>query len=93
LQWRYPTGSYVYSSPAVANGVVYVGENVAKVWAVATNGCGRVLCGARWTGFTNDSIVSSSPAIADGVLYIGSGDKFYPDDQAGRLYAFSLSGQ
>ena len=26
LLWKYATGQYVYSSPAVANGVVYVGS-------------------------------------------------------------------
>ena len=45
--WSYTTGSNVYSSPAVANGVVYVGSydgNVyalkagtgAKLWSYAT---------------------------------------------------------
>ena len=46
--WSYPTGSRVYSSPAVANGVVYVGSrddgNVyalkastgAKMWSYTT---------------------------------------------------------
>jgi hypothetical protein len=30
-EWRsYATGSYVWSSPAVANGVVYVGSNTGK---------------------------------------------------------------
>ena len=49
LKWSYTTGSEVYSSPAVANGVVYVGSddnNVyalnastgAKLWSYATGG-------------------------------------------------------
>jgi outer membrane protein assembly factor BamB len=47
---------------------------------------------ALWYGLTNDSVVNSSPAIVDGVLYIGSGDRNFPDDRAGRLYAFSING-
>ncbi len=27
LKWSYTTGSYIYSSPAVADGVVYVGSS------------------------------------------------------------------
>ena len=49
LLWNYTTGGSVYSSPAVANGVVYVGSddfNVyalnaitgAKLWSYATGG-------------------------------------------------------
>ena len=33
LHWAYTTGSYVYSSPAVANGVVYVGSADNNVYA------------------------------------------------------------
>jgi outer membrane protein assembly factor BamB len=80
------------SSPAVAGGVVYVGENSMKVFAGNASGCGRTSCPALWTGMTDDSIVNSSPAIVDGVMYIGSGNRFLPDDSSGRLYAFSLNG-
>ena len=31
--WSYATGSYVESSPAVANGVVYVGSDDGSVYA------------------------------------------------------------
>ena len=69
---------------------MYVGENSAKVIAFAAAGCGKTVCDPLWQGLTDDSIVSSSPAIVDGVLYVGSGDRSFPDDQAGRLYAFAL---
>jgi len=94
LFWIGVTGSQaeIDSSPAVANGVVYVGMNSMKVFAANANGCGHVQCQALWSGATDDSIVNSSPAVVDGVVYIGSGNRFYPDDQAGRLYAFSLNG-
>jgi hypothetical protein len=86
------TQAEIESSPAVANGVVYVGENSMKVLAFAAAGCGSAACLPLWQGATDDSIVSSSPAIVNGVLYVGSGNRFYPDDEAGRLYAFSLGG-
>jgi outer membrane protein assembly factor BamB len=84
------TQAEIDSSPAVANGVVYVGENSMKVLAFDAGGCGSTTCYPLWQGATDDSVVSSSPAIVNGVLYIGSGNRFYPDDQAGRLYAFAL---
>jgi outer membrane protein assembly factor BamB len=31
LLWNYPTRSYVFSSPGVANGMVYVGSDDGKV--------------------------------------------------------------
>jgi outer membrane protein assembly factor BamB len=34
LLWRYSTGSYVVSSPAVVNGVVYVGADDSYVYAL-----------------------------------------------------------
>jgi outer membrane protein assembly factor BamB len=76
----------------VANGVVFVGENSNKVFAGNANGCGKPQCRALWYGLTNDSVVNSSPAVVDGVLYIGSGDRNFPDDRSGRLYAFSING-
>jgi outer membrane protein assembly factor BamB len=38
--WTAPTGGFVDSSPAVANGVVYVGSNDGKVYAFALAGRG-----------------------------------------------------
>jgi len=72
--------------------VVFVGENSNKIFAGNAAGCGRPGCRALWYGLTDDSVVNSSPAIVDGVLYVGSGDRHSPDEQAGRLYAFSLGG-
>jgi hypothetical protein len=61
-----------------------------KVLGFASAGCGSPTCYPLWQGATDNSVVNSSPAIVNGVLYIGSGNRFYPDDQAGRLYAFAL---
>ena len=33
-KWRYTTGDIVFSSPAVANGVVYVGSDDGNVYAL-----------------------------------------------------------
>jgi len=81
--WSYNTGSYIESSPTLANGLVYVGTQDdtvfildaatgAKLWS-ATTGTPLYLLG-----------ISSSPAVADGRVYIGSRD--------GNLYTFCMCG-
>jgi outer membrane protein assembly factor BamB len=85
--WSYTTGNYynyVDSSPAVVNGVVYIGSSVGlalpppstlaiilgTVYALnATNG-------DKLWNYTTDSSVDSSPAIVNGVVYVGSEDGY-----------------
>lgn len=66
--WNYTTGGYVYSSPAVVNGVIYVGSADHKVYALnAATG------GFLWSCTTGE-LVYSSPAFVNGVVYVGSYD-------------------
>jgi outer membrane protein assembly factor BamB/alpha-tubulin suppressor-like RCC1 family protein len=77
LKWTFNTGGPVYSSPAVANGVVYVGSNDHKIYAIDT------VTGIEKWAFTTGDQVWSSPAVADGVVYVGSDDnKVYAIDAA-----------
>ena len=69
--WTYTTGSAVFSSPAVANGLVYVGSFDDKVYALNAS-TGDV----AWTTTTCSS-VGSSPAVANGMVYVGSYDYVY----------------
>jgi outer membrane protein assembly factor BamB len=76
------------SSPAVANGVVYVGSDDGKLEAFDANGVSGCsgnpkTCIPLWTASAG-SEVRSSPAVANGVVYVGSAD--------GRLYAFDADG-
>src|SRR5712692_3958655 len=63
--------SVAYSSPAVANGVVYVGSDDDKLYAFKANGCGQPTCSPLWTASVG-SAIWSSPAVANGVVYVGS---------------------
>ena len=56
------------SSPAVANGVVYIGSDDDNVYALNAS------TGALLWQYTTGNSVSSSPAVADGVVYVGSND-------------------
>ena len=68
VHWTLSTRRVV-SSPAVANGVVYVGSGDSKVYALNA-ATGAIL----WTVCTGGP-VTSSPAVVNGVVYIGSWDK------------------
>jgi outer membrane protein assembly factor BamB len=83
--WQGSAGpqSILDSSPAVANGVVYVGSFDHKLYAFDANGCGQAVCQPLWTG-TTGSTIESSPTVANGTVFIGSDD--------GKLYAFPAAG-
>lgn len=68
--WIYDTGSDVDSSPAVANGVLYIGNGDGNIDALNTaNG------GLLWS-YHVDGSVWSSPAVAYGMVYIGAEDYY-----------------
>ena len=73
------TSAWPFSTPAVANGVVYVGSGDDKLYAFKADGCGRAECLPLWTATTGSEILSS-PSVANGVVYVSSFDK--------KLYAF-----
>src|SRR5262249_49757433 len=82
LLWKGPeagnTGTR--SSPAVADGVAYIGAENGKVYAFPAS-CSDP-CSPLWTAQTDEAVVGA-PAVAGGVVYVGSRD----DD----LYAFPAS--
>ena len=76
LKWTYNAGSGgVESSPAVVNGVVYLGAGDFNVYAV------NARTGASLWSYATGNEVYSSPAVANGVVYAGSYD--------GNVYALN----
>ncbi len=71
-KWHHHTTLLAESSPAVVDGVVYVGCGLDVCALKATTG-------VKLWSFTTGSGVESSPAVANGVVYAGSND--------GNLYA------
>jgi outer membrane protein assembly factor BamB len=68
LRWKFKTGGFVGSSPAIDRGHVFFGSQNQDVYSVdATTGT------EKWH-FETGKIVFSSPAVADGVVYVGSHD-------------------
>lgn len=74
VQWTFPTGGDIISSPAVAGNEIYFGSLDGRLYAVD-----RINGLKLWDAATGDEI-DSSPAVADGMVYVGSFD--------GKLYAF-----
>src|ERR1035437_4035088 len=79
LVWKYTTnGGIIFSSPAVANGVVYIGSEDGNLYALNAS------TGVPLWQYTTGNAIYSSPAVANGVVYVGSHD--------GNLYAFDRAG-
>ncbi len=77
------------SSPAIANGVAYVGSKDGKVYAfdaAGTTGCAGTpkSCTPLWTTVGSGGSAFSSPVVANGFVYVSSDDR--------KLYAFGAAG-
>ena len=67
--WKYATDGQVNSSPAVANGSLYVGSVDGMVYSIDVK-TGTL----RWRMHTNGPVISS-PIIEDDVVFVGSNDR------------------
>src|SRR5439155_27138366 len=82
--WQGVMGDIVdFSSPAIVDGVAYIGSTDGDLSAFDAHGCGGDLCPPLWSGHTGNGIFSS-PAVSNGVVYVGSADR--------HLYAFDANG-
>jgi outer membrane protein assembly factor BamB len=70
VQWSAQLDGRVDSSPAVSNGVVYVGSSGGSVYAVEAS-TGHIVWQRRLGG-----PVTSSPCVADGLVFVGCVDTF-----------------
>ncbi len=75
--WRFDADEFVWSSPAVADGVVFVGSYDGILYALNASTGAKI-----WQRRTGGPIWSS-PAVAGGVVFVGSDD--------GNLYALNAA--
>jgi outer membrane protein assembly factor BamB len=68
LKWIYNTGSSVFSSPALANGVVYIGSDDSNIYALDAD------TGAKLWSYATGGEADTSPAVENGIVYAGGGD-------------------
>ncbi len=90
VKWQFKTGGQVLSSPAVADGILYIGSSDHFLYGLdAATGA------VKWK-FETGGRVQSSPAVSAGVVYFGSYDSnFYALDAAtGKLkWKFKTAGE
>jgi outer membrane protein assembly factor BamB len=91
VSWQAQLGKLVqFSSPAVVDGVVYIGSTDGVLWAYPADGCGQDLCTTPLWRSTNVAQILSSPTVKNGVVYVGSQTSFVSND--GKLNAFDANG-
>lgn len=88
IEWEFETGSFISSSPTVAEDVVYTGSHDYSIYAVDTE------TGSEIWSLETPYQVRSSPVVVDGVVYIGADqfdagepDVIGSDTTRGYLYA------
>lgn len=70
--WQFDTGGYVFSTPTVSSGYVYVGSYLQDVSSVF---CLNAQTGHLIWEFQTGYWVYSSPVVSGGNVYVGSGDR------------------
>ena len=91
LSWQAQLGDLVVtSSPAVVDGVAYIGSIDGRLWAYPADGCGQSLCTTPLWSSTSLAQVIDSPTVSNGIVYVGS--QTSPTSNDGRLNAFSAAG-
>ena len=81
--WSYATQGWVSAAPTVADGVVYVGSNDHRVYAL------DAATGNELWSYDTGEVVVSVPTVADGVIYVGSNDNHLhalDADTGGKLW-------
>lgn len=90
VKWRFHPGGKFFSSPAVSNGTVFIGNSNGNLYAVRTESGAPI-----WT-FKTGGAVNSSPAIWNGVAVVASRDgNIYGVDVATgtKRWAFKTGGE
>lgn len=78
MNWNVSIGTELIGSPAVADGVVYIGSNNGKIYALdAATGA------EKWNATIGTGYLMSSPAVTNGSVFIGSDDS--------RVYALNAT--
>jgi len=69
VTWKFDTGRPVPSSPAVANGTVFIGSGDGNIYALDADD------GSEKWSYETDGAVSSAPLVYNNTVYVGSQDR------------------
>lgn len=71
VDWTsFPTGGSLFSSPVIADGIVYINSLDSRLYAYNATGCSRSACAPRWFSAPTGDRIYSTPAVANGVVYV-----------------------
>jgi len=70
LQWHFPTGDYVLSSPIIVENRLYIGSDNGNVYCINTENGSEI-----WRYHTAQA-VESTPAYSGEKIYVGSSDQY-----------------
>jgi len=90
LVWKFKTDREIKSSPAIYDGLVFIGSSDANIYAIDLENGRQV-----WAYQTGDA-VETSPCVVEGLVFIGSSDNFLYalDAKTGKLrWKYETGGQ
>lgn len=90
VKWKFKSNGKIFSSPAVINGIAYVGSEDHYLYAI------DIKTGNPVWKFKTDGAVDSSPTVYGNVVYFGSfdGNYYAVDAQSGKLiWKFKTGGE
>jgi outer membrane protein assembly factor BamB len=71
LKWKFRSNGKIFSSPAISNGIVYIGSEDHNLYAIDQK------TGKQVWKYTTDGPVHSSPAVYNSMVFFGSFDGNY----------------
>ncbi|MFI5192584.1 MAG: PQQ-binding-like beta-propeller repeat protein [Chitinophagales bacterium] len=90
IKWKFKTGGKIFSSPAVINGMAFIGSEDGNLYAL------DVQSGKQRWKFATGGAVHSSPAVYGNTVFFGSFDGYYyaVDIRHGKLrWKFKTEGE
>jgi outer membrane protein assembly factor BamB len=81
ILWQHNVAGWALNAPALSDGVVYVGADDAKVYALNAE------TGEQLWNFETGDVVRSPAIVSDGIVYVGSNDNnlYALDAETGNL--------
>jgi outer membrane protein assembly factor BamB len=90
LVWKFETKGKIKSSPAIFDGLVFIGSSDTNIYAI------DLASGQKMWAYKTDGSVEAAPCVAEGTVFVGSSDTFLYaiDAKTGQLkWKYKTDGQ